>query len=327
MSARPAHDWPAIMPALAVRYASGETLKAIAASLGVCQETLIAQRDRHLAAWLAAYEAERPPVVQRPVTGPTLDSLLDRYIMARDLMPRSVDYYRRVVSCLTSWRGGPVPVAAFDQDLVNRFLHAKQVAGRSWSYRKSLRNACRALLRFADKPADKLRPVRWEGLHPTAWRPEEVSRLIAAAPDEAWRNRIALGYYSGLSPCDLLRVERRHIEGHVLTFRRSKTKRLVKVRLPAWLVDRLPNAGPVCGARCSVEWVRRVFARIVAKAGLRGPLKQLRKSSGTLVESLHPGAGHLHLGNTRTVFEKHYLDGERGIVPLSPPELPPITAD
>lgn len=324
MSAKPAHDWPVVIPQAARRYARGETLKAIAESLDVCQETLIAQRDKHLATWMAAYESERPPVAAPVVTGPTLNTLLARYVEARDLMPRSVDYYKRVVSCLESWYGGPVPLESFSVELVNRFLQAKQQAGREWSYRRSLRNALRALLRFADRPG-RIRPVKWEGLHPTAWTPKEVASLIEAAPDEPWRTRIAFGYYSGLSPCDLVRVEKTNIVDGVLMFRRSKTKRLVKVKLPTWLVDRLPERGPVVGWHRSEEWLRRTFAKIVAKAGLTGTLKKLRKSSGSLVESQYPGAGHLHLGNTRQVFEAHYLDGEQGIKPLSPPELPPLT--
>lgn len=324
MSAHPAHDWPVVIPQAARRYARGESLKAIAESLDVCQETIIAQREKHLSAWQAAFHSERPPVPAPVVTGPTLDTLLERYVLARDLMPRTVDYYGRVVSCINTWYGGPVPLDAFDVELVNKFLHAKQVAGRAWMYRRSLRNALRAMLNFVDKPG-KLRPVRWEGLHPTAWTPEEVQRLIDAAPDDGWRTRIALAYFTGLNQVDLERVEKRHIVSGVLEWRRSKTGKLVKVRVPDWLVDRLPPSGPVCPRTCSEEWVRRVFARMVKAAGLAGTMKVLRKSSGTLVESQHPGCGHLHLGNTRAVFELHYMNPERGLTALSPPALPAMT--
>ena len=37
-------------------------------------------------------------------------------------------------------------------------------------------------------------------------------------------------------------------------------------------------------------------------------MKYLRSSSGTAVEKASPGRGHLHLGNTRDVFERNYLD-------------------
>ena len=254
----------------------------------------------------------------------TLDALRESYVLAHDLMPASVDYYRRITSCFQKWYGGPVPMDAFDVELCNRFLLAKQQAGRASHYRKSLRNGLRALLNFADVPG-KLRSVKFERLRPAAWSKEEVQRLVDAAPDEAWRIRISLSYFTGLNQCDLERVEKRHFVDGVLEWRRSKTGKLVKVRIPAALVARLPDVGPVCPRVVSDEWIRRTFAKIVKAAGLVGTLKTLRKSSGTAVESQHPGCGHLHLGNTRAVFELHYMNPERGLVALSPPDLPVLT--
>ena len=53
---------------------------------------------------------------------------------------------------------------------------------------------------------------------------------------------------------------------------------------------------------------RRAAKRLVRAAGLPGSIGRLRHSSGTAVEIKHPGRGHEHLGNTRAVFERNYLD-------------------
>lgn len=57
-------------------------------------------------------------------------------------------------------------------------------------------------------------------------------------------------------------------------------------------------------------------------AGLSGSIGRLRHSSGTAFEISHPQRGHEHLGNTRKVFEGHYLDESLigGEVDM-PPEL------
>jgi hypothetical protein len=71
-----------------------------------------------------------------------------------------------------------------------------------------------------------------------------------------------------------------------------------------------------------LELWRREALRLVKLAGLSGGIGQLRHSSGTAVELHHPGRGHEHLGNTRAVFERHYLDLDQTAFerPL-PPEL------
>jgi hypothetical protein len=80
---------------------------------------------------------------------------------------------------------------------------------------------------------------------------------------------------------------------------------------------------PVWGKMMAVETFRQTFSRIVRKAGLTGSFKKLRKSCGTSVEMLYPGRGHLALGNTRRVFELHYMSrlmlNEK---PVGPEKLP-----
>lgn len=250
----------------------------------------------------------------------TLRELLDDYKLCRDLRPSSEAYYLRVVKVLESWHGGPMKIKDFTIDNVNRFLGDKRDAGKSSHYRKSLRNALRALFNHAGI-VGKLRPVKFESLDPQVWTAEQVERLMQVAPTQLWRLRIAVAYYTGLNQVDLEQIEKKDIVDGVLRWRRSKTRKLVVVAFPQWLLDMLPDEGPLVPTRVTGEWLRRQFRIMVAKAGLTGTFKTLRKTSGTLVESLNPGAGHLHLGNTRAVFEKHYMNPERALVPMMPDPL------
>lgn len=246
----------------------------------------------------------------------TLRHLLEDYILSRDHSGGTPDYYRRCVGVLEKWHGRKLKLSEFTVETCNRFLLAKKEAGRSSYYRKSLRSALRALLNHAGIEG-KLRPVKFERLNPQVWTAAEVDRLAAAAPNQHWKIRVLMGYYTGLNQVDLELIEKRHIVDGVLRWRRSKTGKLVVVSVPAWLVAQLPDQGRICPRSTSLEWTRRQFREMLAAAGLTGTFKKLRKTSGTVAESLHPGAGHLHLGNTRAVFELHYMNPERGLVPLA----------
>jgi integrase len=141
-----------------------------------------------------------------------------------------------------------------------------------------------------------------------------------------WKTIIPAAWYTGLSFCDLLRVERSNIlPGGVLVIERSKTKKRVVVWLPPELTRQLHQRFPgrLWVLTTSQEYFRRQFKKIAAAAGLTGSFKKLRKSSGTAIEILHPGRGHEHLGNTRQVFEQHYLSvAAMPLKPLKPPTIP-----
>lgn len=249
-----------------------------------------------------------------------LSDALEDYLLTHDLADGSEDYYRRTVGVFTSWNGRNISKEEFTTDTVNRFIRDKQQAGRSSHYCRSLRNGLRALLRHIHGDCGKLRPVRCKELLSDTWTPEEVGRLADAANDLRMRRTIWGAYYTGLSQCDLWRLERQHVTaGGVIHFARQKTGKRVVVAIPLDLLAELPTEGRLFPLDFSEEWFRRLFANIVKKAGLCGTFKKLRRSSGTAIEMLHPGRGHVHLGNTREIFEKHYWDRQRDCEPMMPP--------
>lgn len=242
-----------------------------------------------------------------------LSELVCQYILTHDLMESSADQIHRITGVFRSFCKGDIPVTEFTADSVSRFLLAKQEAGRSSHYRKSLRNCLIALLRFSGN-SDRVRQVKLDELEPTSWTPAEVERLIESAGRMHrtsrrlhWKRLIAVAYYSGLTQCDLCRIKRSDIdERGILRFRRSKTGKRVTVAIPLELLDGLPDG--VLFHCQSKEAFRATFSRIVKDAGLVGSFKKLRKTTGTEVEKLHPGRGHEVLANTRKVFENHYWD-------------------
>lgn len=253
-----------------------------------------------------------------PPDKPTIQAVLDEYLLCHDLSGGTPDYYRRVVGVLCHWHGRPVLREEFTATLVNQFLAAKQEAGRSSYYRRSLRSGLRALLRFAHGTCERLRPVKCAELESDTWTPQEVGALAYSAG--GFRLLIMTAYFTGLSECDLRRLRGEDIsQDGAIRFRRQKTGKTVLVGIPPELRAELPAAGLLFPLRTSGEYFRRMFRVIVKAAGLKGTFKKLRRSSGTEIELLHPGRGHIHLGNTRPIFEAHYWDKRRAASPMMPP--------
>lgn len=270
-------------------------------------------------------------------------ALLKDYVLTHDLEPTSEKYYRTTVRVFCGWLGQQKTRARFTPKLVSEFLHAKQLDGCSSHYRKSLRSGLRALLNH-DLQHEPIRTVKLDPLSPEAWVDEEVAQLVAAValavmpnrktPEAIerrwfWRTIIPMAWHSGLERMDLVNRFRREqvpLDG-VIRVRRHKTKNLVVARLPETLRLEIHarQPGPVWPFEPSEEFFRRQFGKIVAKAGLVGTFKKLRKSSGTAAEILRPGRGHEHLANSRKIFEAHYLPiGTIPFDPFSIPELPSV---
>lgn len=250
----------------------------------------------------------------------TLKQALDRYILDRDLAAETAAWYVRVVSVFCTWAGRDVRLSQFHGEAISRFLAAKKAAGRRPYYLKSLRGGLVAVLREVrgSRPVERIRSVRCPPLEPEGWTAAEVQRLLSPGCDRMteasrwkWELCISLGHYLGLDRCDIEELEQRHFaDNGALLYHRRKTGQAPSGRIPrkllAMIRRRCPRKGPICRMGISKEWFRRTFAAIVARAGLFGTFKKLRKSSGSLVEAKTPGLGHKHLGNSRLVFEKHY---------------------
>jgi hypothetical protein len=237
-----------------------------------------------------------------------LDTLVDRYCLMHDLAQETEQQYRRIADVFVGWAEGRELTA----DSLSEFLRYKQRLGRSPWYVRSLRSHLLAVLRFSGEHGE-VRPIRCGQLPADEWGPVEVQRLVAgceclpAIRRQYWRTLIQAAWWTGLSGVDLHLVRREQVAADgTLRILRHKTRAEVLVWLPVELVSHVA-AGLVWPRPWSAEWDRRTFQRIATAAGLVGTHKKLRRSSGVSVEILHLGHGHEHLGNSRPVFERHYL--------------------
>lgn len=248
----------------------------------------------------------------------SIHEALDAHLLSVDLAAETEIWYRRVVGNFCAWCGtSDVPRADLTAERVSEYLRAKQREGRSPHYVKSLRGGLLAVLApWVDQR--NVRTIRPPKLDPDSWLPEEVDLLIDRVDTLPEYKRpyysriIGYGFYTGLSKVDLHLLERRHFtRAGVLITRRHRTGKLVVVEVPIWLLRGMPMSGRFFPRLWSDEQFRRDFGRIVQAAGLTGTFKQLRKTSGTEADLQNPGRGHIHLGNTRKVFEAHYLNNRR----------------
>lgn len=131
--------------------------------------------------------------------------------------------------------------------------------------------------------------------------PEDIRRIVEAAPSVDWRGAVLIAYFGGLSLADTVNLRWRQIDLTVgmLIYRRTKSKRDVKLplhpELAAWLEEQpapddgeayvLPSlAGGTSGGRSGLS---STFGRIVEAAGVtveeveaEGPKGRKRKALG-----------------------------------------------
>jgi hypothetical protein len=264
---------------------------------------------------------------------------LEAYLLVHDLRRTTEDSYKRVMSTLSTWAADIPERAAFNATVCSEFLRDKQVAGASTYYLRSMRAALRAILNFAGDTG-RLRKVKVVPLSIEVWSETEVAKLVIAVPaaifpmDDSmealarrffWSMIIPAAWYTGLSQGDLFRMDISHVgtDGRVCMHRNRSGKRVITYMPPELLArvdstDGQPFFRPPVGE----EHFRVEFAKIVKAAGLVGTFKKLRKSSGSRAEQLNAGSGHVHLGNSRRVFEQHYLGSDA--IDVQPVRLPQI---
>lgn len=289
-----------------------------------------------------------PSKEREPVADPTADmplaDWLDDYTLGHEIAHNTVKHYRQTVQLFIAWMGGGATVADLTPRNVNGFLRDSQLTGRRPSYRRGLRADLLALWNAAAaaglvEPPKNIRQVRLDPIIPEAWTPDEIIRLINAAPkalpgkfrtlDEYraiyFQSLIRTAWDTGLRRCDLHQLPRSNVTNDGIWIQ-NKTRQVVQLRLRPETLESIhqlrmnrDRCWPLWGSdQCFGDSFRKIVD--VARVP-RGPFKRIRKSAGSAAEHEYSGRGHHFLGNTRRVFEQYYLD-RRVLDPPVPPALP-----
>lgn len=280
--------------------------------------------------------------------------LRDYALLYVRLMDGSDGYLRQMewaIHSFEQWLGRELDVVELTEDLINGYLASTRESLSSQT-RLSRRNMLLRLWRHAStNPALTARPsipnrdliARVRRIHsaPRLWGVNDCLRLLkesgklqgtyrgGISKPLYWQAWILASWSSGLRRCDLMQLARKDI---------SPTRRVVIVQqktgrhvVGEFLPEAMSAIDALCDQHgkqtifplwCSIRCWRKIARRLIRRAGIGGSIGKIRGSAGTAVEFRHPGQGHLFLGNSESVFQRHYLDRS---LAEELPHPPPLT--
>jgi integrase/recombinase XerD len=251
------------------------------------------------------------------VTAPDTD--LERFLLflAARRSPRTVDAYRRDLTSLAKFRGGPAGDAGIEE--LERWLAGMRAAGLAPSTVARRASAVRAYFRHlvligtkSENPAASLQLPRRPRRLPRALSPAETERLIDAAAGttpRSLRDRalVELLYGAGLRVSEAVGLERGGIdvdERVVRVLGKGGKERLVPLGRPAAEAVRryLALGRPHLDRRYRPELFLNARGGPLTRAGAFLILRKLAAKAGLEPERVHP-----HL--LRHSFATHLLEG------------------
>lgn len=280
----------------------------------------------------------------------SLEMFANRYI---ELVDGSDGYRVQIEAAIkhaSKWAGKPLEIHELSTDLIHAFVVAVKddLAPATRRARRNIlirlasvaANDTTLLLRPDEPIRSRIARVKLPQSPPDAWTIEQVRKLLKVAESlrGAYKNgvprRLYCGAYirvvwdAGWRGCDVRSLERDWIgpSGRLAVVQR-KTKRVVYSQLRPKTVAAIRLLLESHESRLifppwkHISSWRKSFERLICRAGLDGTIGMLRHSAGTAAEEAFPGQGHLFLGNSRQVFERHYLDRRISGIIVQPPEL------
>ena len=267
----------------------------------------------------------------------------DGYALIRDVRSSTLGQYRIAADLFERWAREPIRLAELDERSLSGFLRDYSAQAAPDTVR-SKRNSILALWRAAaddglcDEPVG--RRVRRCCVPETvveAWTRSEVQQLLEAAArlprvhrcglrrSEWWPLAIRVAWDSGLRWADQVAIPVSAVRPDgVVTVRQKKTGKVATFQFSPSTMAALRASLERCQRSLVIPWpasgetFRDQVTTLVRKAGIRaGTWKWIRRGSGSDVELQERGAGHVHLGNTRAVFDRNYAD--RSIIGRSIP--------
>lgn len=274
-----------------------------------------------------------------------MPTLPEKYIASRDLRPASAYQLTLSVRRFADWLGRQPKAADWTADTINRFLTA-YTEGRSKNTVKGVRNNLVTIFRFAvaskivkGEPG-QVKRIKAPRTLPEAWSKEEVRRLLRASEQFLGEtgqgvNRRAMlralwltCYDSALRRGDLMDLEREQIGSDgSLVLVQHKTGDVILCKLRPETMAAIDATFPparktIFGDACGPRQMYELCVACIQKAGLKGGLQKMRRTSATLLEQICPGAAMKHLGHrTPGLAYRNYVDPRfvQEQKPLPPP--------
>lgn len=285
------------------------------------------------------------------------------YLSGRDVSTKYQNDLRRIGRRLEEFSGsGVFRLDDLNDGLVNQFLEALAVAGHyDAKTRKHHRDAICTVWRaayeegFCETKPGRVRRIKVPRSIPTGWTVDQMQGIrdqcrtftgfVASGSVKtkipraiAFEAIVQLLWCTGARLGDVLRIERKHVEGDTVWLRQSKTGVPLLRRLSPrarWLTKRmadLADSDPACRdvrhllvpLTCNRGTVDRWLARAVRAAGIEcGLSREIRRGASSVVHR-ETGQGGEFCGHlTPGLFHRHYEDPritQAGKI-LSPPEL------
>jgi integrase len=268
----------------------------------------------------------------------TLDDYIDYYYVPDrlDLKPDTVHQLHTSVSVWSRYLSRPATLADLTDQSLKTFLAAylRDVASPTVNgKRRQILAIWRHASEFHGLPwPGKIAKAREPELEPEAWTAEQVGRILDEAKRQPgfvdnlpagpwWYSLLIAAYYSGIRSGALLSVPTAAVNwnpsGFTVPADQAKDR---KSRWCAMPVDAIKAIAAIYSERRTLLWpwpltpesFRLHLNAILDASGVPygrgngGSMHKFRRTSGTLVEAAG-GDGARHLGNSRKVFEKHYL--------------------
>lgn len=265
----------------------------------------------------------------------TLRQDFTTYLEVRNYAPTTIAQYLRYVEGL-AWHYHRRPDRINYREVQHYLHYLAKTRNYSWNTIHSIVFGLRCFyVNFLKRPATQFEipiPKRAKRL-PLVWTPEEIQRLIAAAPDDRTRTMIQLGYATGLRPFEICQLRRCHLvsDHRTLWVRKGKGGKdravIYSPSLEAVIDDYLVAAphsawlfpAPTDPTRhASTQLAIKRFLRTKKLAGLEreGGLHSLRHTfathqiaRGTDIYTVQRLLGHKHVSTTQI-----YVHLAQGIV-------------
>jgi integrase len=251
------------------------------------------------------------------------------YSLGRDIRKSTAAFYRWKINVFAAYLGRRPTLADLNDITLNKYLaHRLETAERDTA--RGDRAALVALWqhaydhRYVDTQPGRVRPIKRQPKVVTGWTEAELGRLLEVidgktgrfrhvnvARSAFWRAVTMTLYDTGVRLGDLERLTLEQVRRSTFVVVQSKTQKPVDCPLSFATLEAIKKITSPKRQKPFSDVLKRrsfvqEFASLCKAAGLTGRTKRLRITSGSLVESLHPGEGHLHLGNGRQVFESFY---------------------